>query len=153
MYKICRECHAIFDGGKWFYDQKLEEKLRRHNEAGRTLCTACKRIRDRIACGVVYLDADIIKDKEEEIIKLIRREEEVEKSHNHLSRILNIYRDGDRLVVETINQQLAVHIGKKMKKMYGGHLEITGGLSGHHSRGEDDREEVIVKWKRGGDRR
>ncbi len=146
MFKICPQCNYIYDGKKWFRDDELLKKINRHNEAQKILCTACKRIRDKIACGIVYLQADFLKQKEEEVKKFIRKEEEVEQSKNHLSRILRIYWDNDKLVVETINQQLAVHIGKKMKKMYGGHLEITGGQSGHHSRGEDDREEVIVKW-------
>lgn len=147
MYKVCRECSFIYDGKKWFQDERLLERLRRHNQGEKVLCTACKRIRDRIACGVVYLQADFLKEKQEEIIKFIRKEEALEQMHNHLSRILNIYWDNHRLVIETINQQLAVHLGKKMKKMYGGHLGITGGKSGHHSRGKDDREEVMVKWQ------
>lgn len=146
MYKVCKGCGFIYDGKKWFKDEKLLARLKRYHEAEELLCTACKRMRDKIACGVVYLKASFLKEREEEIMKFIRKEEEVEQSHNHLSRILNIYWDNNRLIIETINQQLAVHIGKKMKKMYGGHLEITGGRSGHYSRGQDDREEVLVKW-------
>jgi len=146
MFKVCPQCNYLYDGKKWFRDDELLKKINRHNEAQKMLCTACKRIRDKIVCGIVYLQADFLKQKEEEVKKIIRKEEEVEQSKNHLSRILRIYWDNNKLVVETINQQLAVHIGKKMKKMYGGHLQITGGQSGHYSRGEDDREEVIVKW-------
>lgn len=146
MYYICRECLSIWNGKKWFQDEKLVKELKRKGEDKYIYCSACKRLRDEIACGIVYLEADFVKEKKDEIEKLIRKEEELEQRHNHLSRILKIYLDNNRIVVETINQQLAVHIGKKMKKFYGGHLQIAGGRSGHHSRGADDREEVIVKW-------
>ncbi|MCD6081150.1 MAG: hypothetical protein J7J54_06870, partial [Candidatus Omnitrophica bacterium] len=73
MFKVCPQCNYIYDGKKWFQDDELLKKINRHNEAQKMLCTACKRIRDKIACGIVYLEADFLKQKEEEVKKFIRK--------------------------------------------------------------------------------
>lgn len=146
--RVCTHCKAIHDGRKWFYDGKLFSKLIENKKAETTLCETCKRVRDRIICGIVYLEGDIIEKNRDEIMRMIKREEAIERSHNHLSRILDIIQDKNRIMIQTINQRLAIHIGKQMKKRFkGSSLEISGGISGHRSRGKDDREEVVVRWK------
>lgn len=147
--KICKSCHFINDGKKWFYDEAQLSSLLKKKEFEYVLCEACRRMRDKIICGVVYLEGEIILRQADEIIKMLRHEERIEQTHNHLSRIFDIRKEDNRLVIETLNEQLATHIGRQMKKRYKGHLEIAGGISGHRSRSSDDREEVIVKWRQG----
>ena len=141
--KVCRKCHAIHDGKKWVRedagDLKGNEKI--------VLCEACKRKRDKIVHGIVYLSGPVLSEKKDEVMNMLRNEQEREISHNHLSQILNIEYNKDQMTITTINQWLALHLGKQFKKNYKGSLQIDRDTSGRRGRGEKGREEVVVYWR------
>jgi hypothetical protein len=78
--KVCTSCQAVYNGKKWTGSYELPEKIFAQLE--RTLCTACKRIRDKIVFGTVHLEGDVLAERTDEIMSMIRHEEEIEKSHN-----------------------------------------------------------------------
>lgn len=143
--KICRKCFSVNNGKKWVTNQ---EKWQQTKEAGadEVLCEACRRIRDKIVYGIVYLEGPVLAERRDEIMRMLKREEEIEVSHNHLSRILAIEDNTTKVVITTINQWLAMHIGKQFKKTFKGRLKISRDPSGRRGRGTKGREEVVVHW-------
>lgn len=145
--KICTECQAVFNGKTWNSSHKLsEEKVATLKP---TLCTACKRIRDNIVFGTVHLEGKALSARPDEIMRMIRREEEIERSHNYCSRILDIKRDGRKMTIRTVNSSLAIHIAKQFKKTFKGRLDIYKDTPGHRPRNKDSEGTVSVKWSQG----
>ena len=142
--KVCKGCQAVYNGKKWNGSYELSEK--RFAQLERTLCTACKRIRDKIVFGTVHLEGDVLAERTDEIMRMIRHEEEIEKSHNYCSRILDIKRNGRKMTIQTINSSLAIHIAKQFKKTFKGRLDIYKDTPGHKPRNKDTEGTVSVKW-------
>jgi hypothetical protein len=145
--KICTACNAVYNGKKWNCSPELSEKDRAKLE--RTLCTVCKRTRDRVALGTAHLEGDVIASRSDEIVRMIRREEEIEQSHNYCSRILDIKRNGRKMTVQTINSSLAIHIAKQLKKTFKGRMDIYKDTPGHRPRNKQTEGTVSVKWTQG----
>jgi hypothetical protein len=142
--KVCSECQAVYDGRKWSascpYPRQYPPKT------NHTLCTGCKRIRDKVALGRVYLEGEVIATRPDEILRMIRREEEIEHAHNYCSRILNISSDGQKMFIQTVNSLLAIHIGKQLKKAYKGRMHIYKNTPGHRPRNKESEGTVAVIW-------
>ena len=143
--KICRRCHAFHNNKQWISNTELNEKALDNIEY--VLCEACKRKRDKIVYGIVYLEGEVLQDRRDEVLKMIKREEDIESRHNHLSRILSIVQGEKQMTITTINQWMALQLGKQFKKTFKGKLEISRDASGRRGRGAKGREEVVVRWK------
>ena len=142
--KMCSECLAVYDGRIWKSSSQLSKK--ELAKLDRTLCTACKRIRDKIAFGTVHLDGDIIVSRRSEIMRMVQREEEIARARNHNSRILDIKCDGRKMTVRTINSLLAIHIARQFKKAFKGRMEIYKDTPGQRPRNKQTEGTVSVKW-------
>jgi hypothetical protein len=142
--KICSECNAFFDGRKWTntcqYPRSNSHKL------DQTLCVACKRIRDRVVFGTVYLEGEVIAKRADEIMRMIQKEEEIERARNHCSRILDVNRDGQKMTIRTVNSLLAIHIAKQFKKAFKGKMEVFKDTPGHMPRNKQSEGTVSVRW-------
>jgi len=143
--KVCRKCHAVHDGKKWIPNTEFKKEI--HDNVEYVLCEACKRKRDKIVHGIVYLEGQVLQDRKDEIQKMIKKEEEIESRHNHLSKILSIEQYKNKMTITTINQWMALQLGKQFKKMFKGKLEIFRDASSKRGRGSKGREEVVVRWK------
>ena len=142
--KVCPDCQAVFNGRKWNGTCQVSESNLANAE--RSLCTGCKRMRDKVAFGTVYLNGEVIASRSGEIMRMIRREEEIEQGYNHCSRILTIDRRGEKMTVRTVNSLLAIHIAKQLRKAYKGRIEIFKDSPGHRPRNKQSEGTVAVKW-------
>lgn len=142
--KVCTECHAVFDGRKW--KGALQTPRQDTDRLDKTLCTACKRVRDKVAFGTVYLEGEALVSRYDEIVRMIRREEEIERDRNYSSRILDIRREGSKMTVRTVNSILAIHIAKQFKKAFKGRIDIFKDTPGHLPRNKQSEGTVAVKW-------
>ena len=146
--KICKNCQALYDGLKWSFNQELYEKYKDDRETEKILCPACKRLKDKVVAGILYLEGEILLTKKEEIINFINNEAKKALANNFMSRILRMEAEGRKLTIYSIDAPLALYLGKRFKEAFHGHLEIqrTGehisGRKGEKPRGED----VSVKW-------
>ncbi len=143
--KVCPDCQAVFDGKKW----NCAPRVRENNfaKAERALCVGCKRVRDKVAFGTAYLEGEVIASRRDEILRMIRREEEIEQAYNHCSRILTInHKGGRKMTVQTANSLLAIHIAKQFKKAFKGRIEIFKDTPGHRPRNKQSEGTVAVKW-------
>jgi len=145
--KICTTCDAVYNGKKWNGSPELSAKNLANLDP--TLCTVCKRVRDRVALGTVHLEGDVIASRHEEIIRMIRHEEEIERSHNYCSRIMDIKRNGRKMTIQTVNSSLAIHIAKQLKKTFRGRMDIYKDTPGHRPRNKQTEGTVSVKWAQG----
>ncbi len=142
--KVCTECNAVFNGKKWNSSHGLSQKSVANLDP--TLCTACKRIRDKVALGTVHLEGRVIDSRLDEIMRMIRREERIEQSHNHCSRILDITSNGRKMTIRTVNSSLAIHIARQFKKTFKGRIDIYKDTPGHRPRNKQSEGTVSVKW-------
>ncbi|MCD6130196.1 MAG: ATPase [Deltaproteobacteria bacterium] len=118
---VCPKCGLVFTGGRW---KRLEEKP--EGEVNTELCPACKCIRDKYFAGVLRINSDLVKTKNEEIKNLIRNEEEKMQRVSPLRRIGKIEEDIEKgkMVIHTTFEHLATRIGKALARAYKGELEI-----------------------------
>lgn len=121
---VCKNCHAIYHNKRWSFNEKLYSKKRDHKKTIITLCPACQKIRDRYAEGFVTLKGDYLKEHKQDILNLIKNEEEKAKGLNPLERIVEIKDIGKTVEITTTHEKLAQRIGKKVHKACQGELEI-----------------------------
>lgn len=146
--KICKNCQALYDRLKWVFNQKLYEKYKDDKETEKILCPACKRLKDKVVAGILYLEGEVLLTKKEEIRNFIHNEIKKALANNFMSRILRMEDEGHKITIYSIDAPLVLYLGRRFKRVFHGHLEIqrTGehisGRKGEKPRGED----VIIKW-------
>jgi len=118
----CTECHALYQRRHWFFDADAFLRETMQPTTRMVLCPACQKIRDRYAEGQVTLQASpFLAAHKDEILHLIRNEEERAKENNPLGRIVEISEFNNGIVVTTTNEKLAQRIGRTLKSTYQGH--------------------------------
>ncbi|HEX9878883.1 MAG TPA: BCAM0308 family protein [Candidatus Binatia bacterium] len=121
----CTECHALFHRRRWFFDEEQYLDIKDRPEVHRVACPACRKIKDRYFEGQLTLaQSPFFDSHKEEIINLIRNEEERAKGINPLERIISISEEHGKMVVTTTNEKLAQRIGRELKKAYQGRTEF-----------------------------
>jgi NMD protein affecting ribosome stability and mRNA decay len=120
---ICKECHAVYRGKKWFIDEEMYKANVKNKTTNMIVCPACLKIRDNFAGGVVTLKGGFLKSHEDEILNLVRNEGDRSLRDNPLERIMSINKIKGALEIQTTNEKLAQKIGKAVYKAYSGKLE------------------------------
>lgn len=119
---VCTTCHAIFRRRHWFFDENEYDKLAGQAETRSVVCPACRKIRDGYFEGQVTLAPSLfLKEHKQEILNLIRNEEERAKGFNPLERIISITEKDGKMTVLTTDEKLSQRIGRELKKAYQGH--------------------------------
>jgi hypothetical protein len=114
---VCPQCRAVFHKGHWQWapaPQGAEEML----------CQACHRINDRYPAGIVTLTGPVVAAHKDEIVRLIRHQEEAEKPEHPLNRLIDIAAEApDHLVVSTTDIHLPRRIGAAVTRAYHGAVD------------------------------
>jgi NMD protein affecting ribosome stability and mRNA decay len=134
----CQKCHAIYHNKRWHFDKEELKTLQKYS-ASKVLCPACQKIEDHFASGVVTLRGPFLKNHREEILNLIKNEEERAKGLNPLERIIDILPNGEIIEVTTTHEKLAQRIGKSL------HRAFSGKVAYQWSRGD---KMARVSWSR-----
>lgn len=121
---VCKKCHAIYHNKRWSMDEAPYKKRKENKKTLFVLCPACQKIRDGYAEGFVTLKGDYLKEHKQDIINLIKNEEERAMGYNPLERIIDIKDRGNMVEITTTHEKLAQRIGKKVHKACQGNLEI-----------------------------
>ncbi len=117
----CTECHALYHRRHWFFDADAYVRETMQPTTRMVVCPACQKIRDRYAEGQVTLRASpFLTAHKEEIVHLLRNEEERAKGVNPLERIIEITESEEGMVVTTTNEKLAQRLGRMLKSAYQG---------------------------------
>jgi NMD protein affecting ribosome stability and mRNA decay len=112
---VCPQCAAVYHKGRWQWGARPEN-------SPETLCPACRRINDKLPAGVVELRGALGRQQKEEIVRLARHQEEVEKSEHPLNRIITIDEDADGIVINTTDIHLPRQIGEAVERALHGNL-------------------------------
>ena len=145
MLKLCTSCGYANRGKHWFRPEAPDVKGVEEN-ATRTTCQACVMAKRGIYGGVVNMEGTVLAERPEEVIHTLQREEAIEHRYNHLSRIIKIQRGEAKWKILTGSPQLAIRLGKRLKKIYGGKLHCFGNHAGHRNRAEETNKTMTVNW-------
>jgi NMD protein affecting ribosome stability and mRNA decay len=113
---VCPQCGAVFHEGRW---QWLARPAQAHEE----LCPACRRIHEELPAGYVSVSGAFFKDHRDELLHLVKNEEDREKGEHPLKRIMKIEDEDDGLQITTTDIHLARRIGDALHDAYQGELE------------------------------
>ncbi|MEX2162378.1 MAG: BCAM0308 family protein [Anaerolineales bacterium] len=128
----CPTCKAVFLKGRWTWEtvpDPVKEEL----------CPACRRIKDRVAAGIVELSGPFFEEHRAEIESLINNQEKLEKERHPLERMMAMKPAKGGLRIETTGHHLARRLGNALKDAYQGELEIE------YLKGQ---EKVRINWER-----
>ena len=120
---LCQGCTGIYKNKHWSFDGEEFKRLCKNKNVSSVICPACQKIKDGYPEGVVTLRGDFLKNHKNEILNLVRNEEERAKSNNSLGRIIDIEDSDDKIVITTTNEKIAQRIGREVRKAYQGELE------------------------------
>lgn len=115
---VCPDCGAVFENGGWHWADH------RPNNAHREICPACRRLRDNFPAGFVSLEGAFFLAHRDEIINLVRQEEEREQREHALKRIMATVEKEAGVLITTTDIHLARAIGKAIQSAYRGELEF-----------------------------
>jgi len=130
--RVCTECGLVLHAGRWHRDAPPA------GEVDATLCPACTRIRDGYAAGRLRLDAGFALHRDE-IVRMIRNEEEAETAEHPLERLMGIEDVEGGIVVTTTGIHLARRIANKLERRF--HRQARF----HYA---DDDQLLQVEWER-----
>ena len=132
---VCPRCGLVYRRRRWqrMPDFDAAKAVQRHK------CPACRKEEDHYVMGIVQISGDFFKRRRDEMVNMLRNEEQKTSVHNPLDRIMNIAEDESGVRVETTSEKLAVHLGRTLYHAYGGDVEY---------RFSDEQKLARVYWHR-----
>jgi|UniRef100_A0A7V6A567 NMD protein affecting ribosome stability and mRNA decay len=125
---LCTTCRAIYQNKRWFFDEKLADRLAGTSKVKEVTCPTCRKIRDHYPEGILTLTGEFLQDHQEEITTLLSKEAERVGRRSVADRIMTMTEQGkNQLVVETTTEKLAQHLGRALYKAYKGDLNFKWG--------------------------
>ncbi len=122
---VCQECHGLYQGKRWFFDEKLYEKLAGTGKVRQVVCPTCRKIKDHYSEGYVTLSGEFLVEHKDEIVTLLQKEAAKVGKRSFDDRIIQMAPEGDKMVVETTTEKLAQHLGRTIYKAYKGDLSFS----------------------------
>lgn len=118
---ICEGCRAVYMNKRWYAEGKVDETALRNSEAAKIVCPACLKIRDNFPGGIVTLKGDYVLPHKQELMNLIKNEEERARGQNPLERVMSVKENGfGSIVISTTNEKMAQRIGRAVRKAFQG---------------------------------
>ncbi len=137
---LCEGCHAVYRNKRWYADPDLYEATRKNPASAEIVCPACLKIRDNFPGGLVTLTGTYLIAHRQELLNLIRNEEERARGFNPLERVMSIRDDGfGKMIVATTNEKLAQRLGRAIKKAFRGEVAYNW---------SHENKLVRVEWER-----
>jgi NMD protein affecting ribosome stability and mRNA decay len=116
---VCQDCGAVYLNGNWRWAAQVPQ------DAAKTICMACHRIRDKEPAGLVTIQGKFSREHGDELLTLIRNIELDKKASNPLQRIMSIDKRAEKLSIATTDSQLARNMGKALQQQYKGNLDFN----------------------------
>jgi hypothetical protein len=116
---FCSRCGAVYHEGRW--------QWREYRPMGATgeICPACHRIADDCPAGILTIEGVFAEDHRDEILGLLRNEEQAETAQHPLNRIMAVtHHDGGGMTVTTTEIHLARRLGEALHHAYRGELSF-----------------------------
>lgn len=113
---VCPDCSAVYRRGRWQWGE-------RPSGAREVRCPACERTQDKYPAGQVTISGTFLDDHREEILNLVRNQEQRAKEEHALERIMEIEEGEDSIIVKTTDIHLPRAIGEALHRAYEGELD------------------------------
>lgn len=136
---VCKKCRAVFHNKRWSIDEDLYKSKIKEKNIKSIQCPACKKVRDNFPGGILKLKGAFLHEHKDEILNLIRNEEQRAMGFNPLERIMDINTTSKGLEITTTNEKLAQRIGKSIQRAYQGKVAY---------RWSDDTKLLRAEWER-----
>lgn len=137
---LCESCHSVYRHKRWYADHEMYESVRSDPKTVQTACPACLKIRDNFPGGIITLKGSYVITHKQDLLNLIRNEEERARGFNPLERVMSVRENGfGKLIVSTTNEKLAQRLGRAIKKAFHGEVSYTW---------SHDNKLVRVEWER-----
>jgi hypothetical protein len=121
---VCESCHAIYSNKRWYSDPDLYKTAMENPTTITAVCPADLKIRDNFPGGIVTLKGDYVLPHKQDLLNLIKNEEERARGFNPLERVMSVKENGyGSIVISTTNEKLAQRLGRAIKKAF--HGEVT----------------------------
>jgi len=120
---VCERCHAVNSNKRWSLSTERYDLAMQDPVVALTICPACHKTQDDMPGGVVTLKGDYVLPHKQELLNLVKNEEERARGYNPLERVMSIKENGGgSLVITTTNERLAQRLGKAIKKAFHGEV-------------------------------
>lgn len=130
---VCRQCMAVLKSGRWHWTTEALAG------AHWGLCPACHRVNDKYPAGELTLSGAFLDAHRQEVVRLARNVEALERREHPLQRIMEIDDDDRRIVIRTTDIHLPRRIGHAIVSAYDGDLDT------HY---DEDGYFVRMTWRR-----
>ncbi len=122
---VCHECHALYQGKNWFFDDKIYRELAGSQKVREVICPTCRKIKDHYPEGILTLEGEFFLQHKAEIVRLVENEASRVSGRNVLDRIIKMTEEEPgKLVVETTTEKLAQRLGRAVYRAYKGNLDF-----------------------------
>ena len=108
---VCPQCGAVYYQGSWQW-------LKAPDGAHAATCPACHRIHDHFPAGFIRLSVHFFRDHQEELIGLLYKLEQHDKSQFPLKRIMGIEELENDVLITTTDIHLARSISDALHHAY-----------------------------------
>lgn len=137
---LCSACGAVYITDRWYLPGTAPPDSKTGDAAPRkTLCPACRKMRDKMPGGVLTLAGGFVWEHKEEVLNLINNECARAQALNPLERIISMEASDGEIRITTTNEKLAQRIGRALHKAYSGEIEYKW---------SEDNKLVRVNWRR-----
>lgn len=136
-FLVCSKCRAVFHDKYWQWNAVLLAKPAGDKQAN-TICPACKIKRKTEAEGILELAGFVSGSQKQEILGLLKNAGQRATERDPLDRIFAWDDTEKKVTVYTTENQLAISLGKQVKRAFNGELQI--GLS-------RNSDVVRVRWQ------
>jgi NMD protein affecting ribosome stability and mRNA decay len=120
---VCEGCSAVNMNKRWYTGGDVYNVAVKNPEIVRVVCPACLKIRDNFPGGIVTLKGDYVLPHKQDLLKLIRNEEDRARGLNPLERVMKVKENGyGSIIISTTNEKLAQRIGRAIKKAFHGEV-------------------------------
>lgn len=121
---VCGGCQAVYTKKRWSFDPALALTAAQNRVPATVVCPACLKIRDNFPGGIVTLKGGYVLPHKQDIMHLVKNEEERARSLNPLERVISIKENGyGGIIISTTNEKLAQRLGRAIKKAFHGEVE------------------------------
>ena len=122
---LCQGCQAIYHNKRWILDPRQAEVLQADPGVTWVTCPACLKVAGHDPEGIITLRGDYLWEHEQEIRNLLSNEAKRVLAKNPISRIIQMEKTADGLVIETTEQKLAEHLGRILTRAHSGELNMS----------------------------
>ena len=139
---VCTRCGAVVQNQHWTLDEARRDLIvAAGSPVNSVVCPGCKITVERNPRGILKLAGDYWPQHRDDILNLVRNEENAGMRDNPLERVIDIREEAGCLIIETTREKLAQRIGRAVHSAHKGELEYQW---------PDGDRLVRVNWERSG---